>query len=345
MISFTHDVPPQRVVFASGAIRQVGEEADRLGSARALVVATPGSGARLGANVVELLGARAVGLLAQAVIHVPKAVAESGLATARNKEADGLVAVGGGSAIGLAKAIARETGLPILAIPTTYSGSEATSIFGITDGARKVTGRDVKVLPRIVIYDPDLTLGLPAGVSAASGMNAIAHCVESFWADGRTPVTLALAGEAMRRFAKALPAVVADGSDRAARGECLVAAWLSGTVLSVSNGLQHKLAHVLGGLGLPHAESHAIILPHVTRFNVPAVADAKVRLMETLGGDDPAAALSAMLKKFPVPHRLREVGFDAGKIDFVAAEIAAAAIKSPRWVSANDVRDLLKAAY
>jgi maleylacetate reductase len=344
MIFFTHDVPPQRVVFASGALARVNAEAEALGFARPLVVATPGSGARLGAKVVELLGARAADLHAHAVIHVPKAIAEAGLAVARDKKADGLVAIGGGSAIGLAKAIARETGLPILAMPTTYSGSEATSIFGVTDGTRKVTGRDVKVLPRTVIYDPDLTLGLPAAVSAASGMNAIAHCVESFWADGRTPVTLALASEGMRRFAKALPAVVADGSDREARGECLVAAWLSGTVLSVSNGLQHKLAHVLGGLGLPHAETHAIILPHVTRFNLPAAPDAKARLIEALGGADPAAALANMLKKFPVPQRLREVGFDAGKIDFVVGEIAAAAIKSPRPVLADDVRELLTAA-
>jgi maleylacetate reductase len=345
MTSFTHDVPPQRVVFASGALARVSIETEVLGSNRALVVATPGSGARLGAKVVELLGARGAGLHAQAVIHVPKAIAEAGLAAARDMKADGLVAVGGGSAIGLAKAIAHETGLPILAVPTTYSGSEATSIFGVTDGARKVTGRDVKVLPRTIIYDPDLTLGLPAAVSAASGMNAIAHCVESFWADGRTPVTQALASEGMRRFAEALPAVVADGSRREARGECLIAAWLSGAVLSVSNGLQHKLAHVLGGLGLPHAETHAIILPHVTRFNLPAAPDANARLAEAMGSADPAVALANMLKKFSVPQRLSEVGFDIGKIDFVAGEIAGAAIKSPRSVSAGDVSELLTAAY
>ncbi len=342
--SFTYDVPPQRVVFAFGALARVGEEAERLKFSRALVVATPGSGARLGSKVAELLGARAAGLLAQAIIHVPKAVAEAGLAAAREANADGLVAVGGGSAIGLAKAIARDTGLPIIAVPTTYSGSETTTIFGISEGARKVTGRDVKVLPRTVIYDPDLTIGLPAAVSAASGMNAIAHCVESFWADGRTPVTLALASEAMQRFANNLPAVVADGSDRAARAECLIAAWLSGTVLSVSNGLQHKLAHVLGGLGLPHAEAHAIILPHVTRFNLQAAPEARARLAQALGSNDPAEAMANMLRKFPIPPRLREVGFDAGKTDFVAGEIAAQSIASPRPVSAADVRTLLNAA-
>jgi maleylacetate reductase len=344
MISFTHDVPAQRVVFAAGALARVGEEAERLGINRALVAATPGSGARLGKKVVEFLGPRAAALHAYAVIHVPKAVAEAGLAAAREAKADGLVAIGGGSAIGLAKAIARETGLPIIAIPTTYSGSEATSIFGITEGARKVTGRDPKVLPRTIIYDPDLTLRLPAAVSAASGMNAIAHCVESFWADGRTPITMALASESMRRFAKNLPAVVADGADRDARAECLVAAWLAGSVLSVSNGLQHKLAHVLGGLGLPHAEVHAIILPHVARFNLAAAPDANARLARALDIGDPAAAIAEMLKQFPIPQRLRDVGFDSAKMDFVADEIAAQAIKSPRPVSADDVGELLQAA-
>jgi maleylacetate reductase len=343
--SFTHDVAPQRVVFAAGALSRIGDEADLLNIQRALIVATPGSGARLGRKAAELLGARVSALHAEAVIHVPKPVAEAGLAAARAAEADGLIAVGGGSAIGLAKIIARDSGLPIIAVPTTYSGSEATTIFGVTDGSRKVTGRDAKVLPRTIIYDPDLTLGLPAAVSAASGMNAIAHCVESFWADGRTPVTLALASEAMRRFAANLPAAVANGADRDARGECLVGSWLAGTVLSVSNGLQHKLAHVLGGLGLPHAEAHAIILPHVTRFNLEAAPEAKARLRQALGTDDPADALAIMLRKFPIPQRLHAVGFDKANIDFVANEIAAASIMTPRPVSADAVRDLLAAAY
>lgn len=342
--SFTHDVPPQRVIFAAGALARAGEEAERLGLSRTLVVVTPGSGARLGQRTVEFLGKRAAGLHAYAVIHVPKAVADAGLAAARAAKADGLVAAGGGSAVGLAKAIARETGLPIIAIPTTYAGSEATSIFGITDGARKVTGRDVRVMPRTIIYDPELTLALPPAVSAASGMNAIAHCVESFWADGRTPVTLALASEAMRRFGKNLPAVVTNGANREARGECLIAAWLSGTVLSVSNGLQHKLAHVLGGLGLPHAEAHAIILPHVTRFNLDAAPEAREQLAQALGSD-PATAIAEMLKQFPIPQRLRDIGFEASKIDFASGEIAAQAIKSPRPVSAAEVHELLRAAY
>ena len=339
--SFVHDIPGQRVVFAPGAVARVGDEAARLALQRVLVIATPGSGARLGARLIEILGARATGLHAQAVLHVPKAVAEAGVAAAR--AADGLVAAGGGAAIGLAKIIARDLGLPIIAVPTTYSGSEATAIWGLSDGERKFTGKDSRVLPHTIIYDPELTLALPAAVSAASGMNAIAHCVEALWVPDRTPFLMALATDAVRRFAMHLPRVLADGGDREARAECLVAAWLAGVVLASGTGLQHKLAHVLGGLGLPHAETHAIILPHVTRFNLTAAAEARTRLAAALGGEG-ADRLAEMLRGFPIPQRLSEVGFDRAKTDFVAQEIAAMAISVPRKVSADDVRTLLAAA-
>jgi len=328
MISFVHDVPGQRVIFAPGAIARVADEAARLGLNRALVIATPGSGARLGGRLVEILGSRAAGLHAQASLHVPKPVAEAGVAAARG--ADGLVAAGGGAAIGLAKIIARDLGLPIVAVPTTYSGSEATAIWGLSDGERKFTGKDARVLPRTIVYDPELTLALPAAVSAASGMNAIAHCVEGLWVSDRTPFLMALASDAARRFAAYLPRVVA--------------AWLAGVVLASGTGLQHKLAHVLGGLGLPHAESHAIILPHVTRFNLAAAPEAQARLAAALGGEA-ADRLAAMLRGFPIPQRLLEVGFDRAKTDFAAREVEAMAISVPRKVSAEDVRALLAAAY
>jgi maleylacetate reductase len=341
--AFTHDIPIQRVVFAPGAVARVADEAARLGINRALVIATPGSGARLGQRLVDILGPRAAALHAQAVVHVPKAVAEAGLAAARATKADGLIAAGGGAAIGLAKIIARDLALPILAVPTTYSGSEATPIWGMSEGERKFTGKDVAVLPRVIVYDPDLTLALPAAVSAASAMNAIAHCVEGLWVADRTPYLMALATDATRRFGAHLPRVIADGNDREARGECLVAAWLAGVVLTAGTALQHKLAHVLGGLGLPHAETHAIILPHVTRFNLAAAPDARARLADALGGDG-ADRLAEMLRGLPIPQRLADVGFDRGKTDFVAAEIAKLAISVPRPVSADDVRTLLAAA-
>jgi len=337
--AFIHDLPSQRIVFAAGALARLSEEAARLGINRTLVIATPGGGARLGKEVMDVLGTRAADLHAHAVVHVPKPVAEAGLAAARAAGADGLVAAGGGAAIGLAKIIARD-----LALPTTYSGSEATAIWGMSDGERKFTGKDARVLPRTIVYDPDLTLALPPAVSAASAMNAIAHCVEALWVPDRTPFLMALASDAARRFAENLPRVIADGGDRQARGECLVAAWLAGTVLASGTGLQHKLAHVLGGLGLPHAETHAIVLPHVTRFNLSATPEARAQLVAALGGE-PADRLAAMLRSLPIPHRLSQVGFDDSKTDFVAQEVAALSISAPRPVSAADVRTLLAAAF
>jgi maleylacetate reductase len=344
VLPFVHDVTPQRVVFAPGAVERVSEEAARLGFERALVVATPGSGERLGSRIASLLGQRAAGLHAQAVVHVPKATAEAGIKAAQDYRADGLVAVGGGAAIGLGKAIALATGLATLAVPTTYSGSEATPIWGSTEGERKITGRDARVLPRTIIYDPDLTLGLPPAISAASGMNAIAHCVEGLWVPERTPITVALATDALARWAAHLKRVVAAPDDREARGECLVAAWLSGVVLTAGTALHHKLAHVLGGLGLPHAETHAIILPHVTRFNLEAAPDARLRLARAFGADDPAAAVAELVRALPIPQRLREVGFDRARIPEVAAAVAALAIKQPRPATEADAAAMLSAA-
>ena len=342
---FTHDPPSQRVVFAPGAVSQIGKEAARLKFERALVIATPGSGERLGNRIVEELGARAAGLHAQAVIHVPVAVATAGVEAARGANADGLVAAGGGSAIGLAKAIARETGLAAIAVPTTYSGSEVTAVLGTTDGDRKVTVRDERVRARTIIYDPDLTLGLPPAVTAASGMNALAHCVEALWVEARTPVTDAVAAEGVRRFADHLPRAVRDGRDRHARSECLAAAWLAGLALSSGSALHHKLAHVLGGYGLPHAETHAILLPHTTRFNLSAAARARARLAEALRASDPADALAAMIAAFPIPQRLRDVGLEEKRIADAATEVAALAIAVPRPVTTDDARAILEAAY
>lgn len=344
-INFTHDAFPQRVVFAAGAIAQVEAETARLNISRALVIATPGSGGRLGARVVAQLGSRAAGLHAQAVIHVPRAIAEGGLAAARDTKADGLVAIGGGSAIGLAKIIARDTGLPILAVPTTYSGSEATPVWGTSDGDRKTTGRDNKVIPRTVIYDPELTLALPPNVTAASAMNAMAHCIMGLWLPDRTPVTVAFATEAMRRFGDYLSLAVTDGNDIGSRGECLIASWLAGTVLTAGTGLNHKLAHVLGGYGLPHAETHAVLLPHTTGFNLAANTDANGRLADALRTSDPVATLEDMLGGFNIPRRLRDLGMSEAKIPDAAAQIGALGIVVPRPVTAEDARALLMAAF
>jgi len=345
MLDFVQDSPSQRVVFAPGALARLPDEVERLGLSRVLVVATPGSGARLGARAAELIGSRCAGLHAKAVVHVPRPVAAAAIAEAQRLHADGLIAIGGGAAIGLAKAVAIAGGLRIVAVPTTYSGSEASPIAGTTEGERKITVRDPRALPRTVLYDPELTLALPAAVSAASGMNAIAHCVEGLWIAERTPASLAMATEALRRFALALPAAVADGANLDARCECLAASWLAGIVLTAGTALHHKLAHVLGGLGLPHAETHAIILPHVTRFNLDAAPDANERLCDALETNDPAHALGVMLSGFPIPQALRHVGLERNRIGFVADEVAKLSITAPRPATSADVRAILEAAY
>ncbi len=342
---FVHDAPRQRVVFAAGAAARIVGETERLSLTHVLAIATPGSGARLGAGIARQLGSRCIGLHAKAVIHVPKAVAAAGIEEAKRGRADGLVAVGGGAAIGLAKAIALELSLPIVAVPTTYSGSEASPIWGTSDGERKFTGRSEKVVPRTVLYDPELTLALPAPVTAASGMNAVAHCIEGLWIGERTPVSVAYACEAMRLFARYLPRAVADGGDREARAQCLVAAWLAGMVLSAGTALHHKLAHVLGGLGLPHAQTHAIVLPHVARFNLQAAPEARERLAPVFGDRDPAAVLEEFVADFPIPKRLRDLGLDEDKIGFVAEEVAKLDIRVPREAGREAVRALLEAAF
>jgi maleylacetate reductase len=343
--AFVYSAPTQRVVFGAGSLGSLTEEIERIGLHRVLVITTPGGGARFGDRVLALLGTRTAGLHAEAVIHVPRPVAEAGLDAARERSADGVVAVGGGSAIGLAKIIARGTGLPIVAVPTTYSGSEVTPIWGTSEGERKITGRDARVIPRTVIYDPELTLELSPAVTAASAMNAIAHCVEGLWVAERTPASVAFATEAMRRFGQFLQRSVANGYDRAAREECLAAAWLAGLVLVEGTGLQHKLAHVLGGFGLPHAEVHAIILPHVTSFNLPSAPQARDRLADALGSNTPVEKLEQILRSLPIPQRLRDVGFEIENIPNAAEQVAALRIKEPRLVLDVDVRAVLAKAF
>ena len=201
------------------------------------------------------------------------------------------------------------------------------------------------MLPRTIIYDAELTLALPANVTAASAMNAMAHCVMGLWSPDRTPITVAYATEAMRRFGDHLKGAVANGKDINSRSECLIASWLAGTVLTAGTGLNHKLAHVLGGYGLPHAETHSVLLPHTTRFNLAAGTDANARLSEALRTTDPAVALEDMLRSFGIARRLRDIGFDEAKIPDAAAQIGALKITAPRAVSVEDARALLEAAY
>ena len=246
-----------------------------------------------------------IGVFAEAVMHVPIEIARKAREVASSLNADCCVAIGGGSTIGLGKAIALESGLPIVAVPTTYAGSEMTPIYGLTEGGIKKTGRDRKVLPKTVIYDPTLTLTLPPRIAGPSGMNAIAHCVEGLYAHDGNPIISMFAAEGIRALARSLPAIVKEPQNLEARSDGLYGAWLAGTVLgAVSIGIHHKLCHTLGGtFNLPHAEVHTVILPHAVEFNRAAAPEAMRITAEALGAKDAAQGLYDLAVRIGRPLR------------------------------------------
>jgi maleylacetate reductase len=347
---FTYETLPGTVVFGAGSARgQLAEAVDRLGAQRLLLIAATAE-AQLADELAAPLGERVKARFDGVRPHVPVQVAAAAVAAAREATVDGLLSVGGGSTTGTAKAVALETGLPIIAVPTTYAGSEMTPVWGSTAEGRKTTGRDLRVLPKVVVYDPELTLGLPAAISAASGMNAIAHCVEAAYAPGRNPVTTQLALEGARATAAALPRIVAHPDDLDARGGALYGAYLAGSAFAVAgSGLHHKICHALGGaFDLPHAETHSIVLPHVVAFQQPAATAAMDAFATALGAapGGAAGALYALAAKLGLPLSLREIGMPEGGIEEVADAIAAAVpADNPRPVSGADVRRILAAAY
>jgi len=280
MRDFVYTSQPQRVVFGAGSLRHLAREIDALGARRALVLCTPEQRGQA-ERVADMLGAHAAGVFDRAVMHVPIETAREAREVANRLGADCAVAIGGGSTTGLGKAIALDSGLPILAIPTTYAGSEMTPIYGITEAGLKKTGKDLRVLPRSVIYDPELSLSLPVALSVTSGINAIAHAAEGLYAQDSNPVMDLMAEEGIAALARALPAIRRRSDDIEARGDALYGAWLCGSVLgSVGMALHHKLCHTLGGsFNLPHAEVHTVVLPHAIAFNAPAAPEAMRRIV------------------------------------------------------------------
>jgi maleylacetate reductase len=338
--SFTYTGLPARVVFGSGTIAALPEEMKRLGCERAFLLSTPGQEAKL-RELASTLGPQVAGVFPGAVMHNPVEVSERAVATAREVGADCTIALGGGSAIGLGKAIALLTDLPQICIPTTYAGSEMTPILGETSAGLKTTQRSEKVLPETVIYDVDLTMSLPPAVSAASGMNAIAHAAEALYAQDRNPVISLMAEEGARALTRALPRLVEDGADRSARTDALYGAWLCGTCLgAVGMALHHKLCHVLGGtFNLPHAETHAVVIPHAVAYNAPAAPEAMTALARALSGGDPAHSLFDLAGRLGVPRGLKDLGMPREGIDS-ACELA---LKNPYWNPRPLERDGIRA--
>ncbi|WP_345791361.1 maleylacetate reductase [Burkholderia gladioli] len=345
-MSFIYESLPSRVIFGDGTRVKVKEEAERLGIARPLILHNPAH-AVIAEAIVEDLGRQHVATFGGAQMHTPIQVTEEALALAADAGVDGVIAIGGGSTTGLSKAIALRTDFPQLVLPTTYAGSEMTPILGETRDGVKTTIRSPKVLPETVIYDVDLTLDLPKALSGVSGMNAIAHAVEALYSKEANPIVSSLAIESIRAFAQSLPAIGSNARDRAARSKALYGAWLAGVCLgSVGMALHHKLCHTLGGtFDLPHAESHAIVLPHALAYNAPAIPAVMERLSEALNHADPAQALYEMSRAIGTPMALSEIGMPEDGVDKAVELALANPYWNPRPLERNGLRDLIGRAY
>lgn len=344
-LMFEHETLGQRVLFGSGkAATNLAGEIARLGAKRVMVIAAE--------QEEDVAGTVCSGISPvlrwnDVVMHVPVERAEKARVAAGEADVDLLVSVGGGSTTGLAKAIALTTGIPIVAVPTTYAGSEATNVWGMTEAARKSTGVDDKVLPMTVIYDAELTLTLPADLSVASGMNALAHCVDSMWGPRADPINQALAAEGIRALSQGLPLVKNDPQDLAGREQALYGAYLAAVAFaSAGSGMHHKICHVLGGTwNLPHAQTHATVLPYVLAFNAPEAPDAAARIGAAFGTEDPIAALNRIRRILDAPKALNDYGFTEANIpeavDLILPVIPAS---NPRTPTRENLAGLLAAA-
>lgn len=345
MTQFRIEPQPTRVIFGAGSVERLADEVDTLGWTRVAVLCTPGRRAQ-GEDIARRLGPRLAAVQAEAVMHVPAGPAEQTIATLRELKVDGCVAVGGGSAVGLAKVVARADVAPYLAVPTTYAGSEMTSVWGTTVDGVKTTGRDPRVRPRAVVYDPDLSAGLPMTTTVTSALNAVAHAAEALYARDASPLTDLMAERGVQQFLDALPTLAQDPHDPAARAAALVGAWLCGSCLGATTmGLHHKLCHVLGGTyGLPHAETHTVVLPYVLAAVLPCEPRAADALARAVGHPDPARELWRLAARLGAPRSLAELGLPESALDAVAGTLAdGAGAAGP--VSARALRALLGAAF
>ncbi|MGW3451509.1 maleylacetate reductase [Streptomyces sp. NPDC001076] len=346
-LDFSYQALPMRVVMGTGALGRLADEIDHAGLKRVMVLCSPEQ-RELAETVAGLIGDRAVDIHPHARMHVPAESADAAQRRAEEVNADGCVAVGGGSAIGLGKIVALRHGLPVLAVPTTYAGSEMTPVWGLTENGVKRTGRDPRVLPVSVLYDPGLTVSLPAAISVTSGMNAIAHAVEALYAPDASPVIDLMAEEGVRALATALPGIVADGTDLDARARAQYGAWLCGACLGATTmSLHHKLCHALGGtLDLPHAQTHTVVLPHALAYNQDAAPKAVAALGRALGASaDPASHLWDLAGRLGAPQSLRELGMAESDIDRIVQVALAHPYANPREVTADGLGRLLRAAW
>ncbi|WP_329344648.1 maleylacetate reductase [Streptomyces sp. NBC_01352] len=347
---FTHETLPQRVVFAAGeSPLAVAAEVEALGGSRVMLIASDRE-----KELADPIAKEIPVVLRhdEVVMHVPIEVARRARQAAAAADADILVSVGGGSTTGLAKAVAMTTGLPIVAVPTTYAGSEATNVWGLTEGDTKTTGVDNEVLPASVVYDAGLLTTLPGAMTVASGLNAMAHCVDSMWGPRADPLDRALAQEGIRALATGLPAVADDSTSVEGIEQMLYGAYLAAvSFASAGSGMHHKICHVLGGMfNLPHAQTHAVVLPYVLAFNAPHAPEAEARIAEALGAvfntRAAGAGLAALRQVLDAPKALRDYGMpEDGIAKAVGPIMKAVPANNPTPVTDENLTALLKAAW
>ncbi|MFF0157278.1 maleylacetate reductase [Streptomyces sp. NPDC005263] len=345
-MKFTHETLPQRVVFAAGeSPAAVAAEVEALGGSKVMLIASDREKELADPIAKEI---PVVLRHEEVVMHVPVEVVGRALRAAVGAEADILVSVGGGSTTGLAKAVALTTGLPIIAVPTTYAGSEATNVWGLTEGETKTTGVDGKVLPASVVYDAALLTTLPAEMTVASGLNAMAHCVDSMWGPRADPIDRALAQEGIRALAAGLSAVADDSTGVQGIEQTLYGAYLAAVAFaSAGSGMHHKICHVLGGMfNLPHAQTHAVVLPYVLAFNAPHASEAEARVAQALGSGKASAGLAALREVLDAPRALRDYGMPKDGIARALGPIMKAIpANNPTPVTCANLTLLLQAAW
>ncbi|MBL4597907.1 MAG: maleylacetate reductase [Rhizobiaceae bacterium] len=329
-----------RVRFEPGARHCIKDELEVLGCSRALVLTTPQQEAQ-GTEIADALGNKACGLFANATMHTPVEVTAEAMKVATDTGADVVVAIGGGSTIGLAKAIAYRTDLPQIVVPTTYAGSEATSVLGQMENGTKQTLKSPRVQPEVVIYDPELVMTLPANMTVTSGLNAMAHAIEALYSQDANPLSNELALAGIRSFVNGLPDVVKDLRDIQARTDTLFGSWLCGSVMAqVGMALHHKLCHTIGGsLNLPHSKVHAIILPHATAYNEVAAAESLAPIAKLLNSNSAAGGLYDFAKSLDAPRALKDFG--VSKIDL--DKVADLAVMNPYWNPCSIEREAVRA--
>jgi len=346
-LSFDHTTHGQRVLFGTNAaIANTVEAVQGLGAKRVLLIADAFAMA-----LCDAIAERTpvVARVHEIVQHVPVENATSAVALAREHQADAVVTIGGGSSIGLAKIVARDAHIPIIAVPTTFAGSEATNVWGVTERGRKTTGVDDKVLPTVIVHDASLMASLPGQLAVSSGLNAVAHAVDGFWAPRQDPINKAMASEGLRALFPGLRALHADPDDIGAREQTLYGAYLASVAFaSAGSGMHHKICHALGGTyNMPHAETHSVVIGYVTAFNAPYAADAAERIAAAIGdGRTAAAGIHALRQEVEAPMSLRELDLKEEAIpEAVGIILPAVPPSNPRPVTRAALEALLHAAW